>query len=92
MGYGSRALNLLSDYYQDKLTSLGESKAATVDPVVAITTDDSEERGLLKETICPRSSLPPLLTKLSDRPPEMLDYIGVSYGLTPNLYKSINNY
>ncbi|GAB6021233.1 N-acetyltransferase 10 [Chamberlinius hualienensis] len=31
--------------------------------------------------------LPPLLLKLSQRPAERLDYIGVSYGLTPDLLK-----
>lgn len=35
----------------------------------------------------PRSSLPPLLLKLSERPPEHLDYIGVSFGVTEQLLK-----
>jgi N-acetyltransferase 10 len=35
----------------------------------------------------PRKSLPPLLLKLSERPPEKLDYLGVSYGLTEGLLK-----
>ena len=37
--------------------------------------------------IVPRRNLPPLLSKLSERPPEPLDYVGVSYGLTPQLLK-----
>lgn len=45
------------------------------------------EGGLLKETIAPRTRLPPLLTKLSERPLERLDYLGVSYGLTAQLYR-----
>lgn len=35
----------------------------------------------------PRNNLPPLLMKLSERPPERLDYIGVSFGLTGPLLK-----
>jgi len=35
----------------------------------------------------PRSSLPPLLLKLSERQPEHLDYIGVSFGITEQLLK-----
>lgn len=35
----------------------------------------------------PRSSLPPLLLKLSERHPEHLDYIGVSFGVTEQLLK-----
>jgi len=35
----------------------------------------------------PRSSLPPLLLKLSERQPECLDYIGVSFGITEQLLK-----
>lgn len=42
---------------------------------------------LLTEVIKPRSSLPPLLCKLCERVPEQLDYLGVSYGLTPELFK-----
>lgn len=38
-------------------------------------------------TIEPRNNLPPLLLKLSERPPERLDYIGVSFGLTGPLLK-----
>lgn len=42
---------------------------------------------LLKETIAPRVRLPPLLAKLSERPAEKLDYLGVSYGLTAQLLR-----
>ena len=33
----------------------------------------------------PSSSMPPLLQRLSELKPESLDYLGVSYGLTPQL-------
>ena len=42
---------------------------------------------LLEERVTPRKNLPPLLMKLSERKPEKLDYLGVSYGLTSGLLK-----
>ena len=91
MGYGSRALKLLSDYFTGKLTSLDETAKSKGDKLdaVSMATNGSEGEGLMKETISPRTHLPPLLTKLSERPPESLDYIGVSYGLTASLYKLV---
>lgn len=46
-----------------------------------------QDVGLLEERIMPRKDLPPLLLKLSERKPEKLDYLGVSYGLTSSLLK-----
>ena len=82
MGYGTRALQLLADYYSGKITSLAEGAPPSPDPEPAVT-----EPGLLKESIAPRTHLPPLLAKLSDRLPEELDYLGVSFGLTASLMK-----
>jgi N-acetyltransferase 10 len=42
---------------------------------------------LQTETIKPRKKLPPLLAQLSERPPEKLHYMGVSYGVTLQLYR-----
>ncbi|KAF5839809.1 GNAT acetyltransferase 2-domain-containing protein [Dunaliella salina] len=44
------------------------------------------EGTLLSETMGPRKRLPPLLVPLTDRKPERLHYLGVSYGLTQQLY------
>jgi len=33
--------------------------------------------------------MPPLLLRLSERKPETLDYLGVSYGLTPQLLRRV---
>ena len=38
------------------------------------------------ETLRPRGGLPPLLRNLGERPPEQLHWLGVSYGLTQQLY------
>lgn len=48
-----------------------------------------QSTSLLEDSLTHRSvsSLPPLLQKLSQRRPEALDYLGVSYGLTQPLLK-----
>jgi len=42
---------------------------------------------LLEENIMPRTELPPLLVHLHVRQPEKLHYIGVSFGLTRELFR-----
>lgn len=42
---------------------------------------------LLEENIKPRTDLPPLLVHLRERRPERLHYLGVSYGLTLDLFR-----
>lgn len=84
MGYGSRALRLLQMYYEGKFPCL-EEKVTQVPK--EITTVSSEAVSLLEEAVMPRKDLPPLLLKLSERQAESLDYLGVSYGLTPKLLK-----
>ncbi|NXY24373.1 NAT10 acetyltransferase, partial [Atrichornis clamosus] len=84
MGYGSRALTLLQMYYEGKFPCLEEK---TVQKPKEIATVSSETVGLLEEVVTPRKDLPPLLLKLSERQAENLEYLGVSYGLTPRLLK-----
>ncbi|XP_053995758.1 RNA cytidine acetyltransferase [Hylaeus anthracinus] len=85
MGYGSRALELLKQYYEMKILNISE---ATIEPTVTeISRIRDEEVNLLEERIEPRASLPPLLLKLSERRPESLDYLGVSFGITEPLLK-----
>uniref|UniRef100_A0A6N2M944 RNA cytidine acetyltransferase n=1 Tax=Salix viminalis TaxID=40686 RepID=A0A6N2M944_SALVM len=42
---------------------------------------------LLEENIKPRTDLPPLLVNLHERRPEKLHYLGVSFGLTLDLFR-----
>ncbi|XP_070617146.1 RNA cytidine acetyltransferase [Erythrolamprus reginae] len=84
MGYGSRALHLLQMYYEGKFPCLEEK---IIRKPREIATVSSEAVSLLEETVMPRKDLPPLLLKLSERQAENLDYLGVSYGLTPRLLK-----
>lgn len=86
MGYGARALSLLRQYYQHGIPSL-DAEDTEMDSNPVISQVEDSEVGLLEETIEPKSSLPPLLLKLSERRPEHLDYLGVSYGLTEQLLK-----
>ena len=90
MGYGSRALSLLSDYYEGRFPSLSEEADRDQSGVVNVALDNDEEGedgGLLMEAVVPRAKLPPLLTKLTERCPERLDYLGVAYGMTAQLFK-----
>lgn len=86
MGYGKRALKLLKNYYAGQFTSLNENVLSDEEDNGFEKIDD-EEVGLLKESITPRKKIPTLLKRLSERRPESLDYVGTSYGLTPELLK-----
>eukprot|EP00455_Lapot_gusevi_P052205 TRINITY_DN7925_c0_g3_i3.p1 TRINITY_DN7925_c0_g3~~TRINITY_DN7925_c0_g3_i3.p1 ORF type:complete len:1056 (+),score=346.16 TRINITY_DN7925_c0_g3_i3:76-3243(+) len=89
MGYASRALSILSAYYEGQITNLSEVDAETKD------SEEEEEEvkqpahsggSLLTEKLKPRKNLKPLLENLSDRKPESLHWIGTSYGLTQGLF------
>nr|XP_006819163.1 PREDICTED: N-acetyltransferase 10-like [Saccoglossus kowalevskii] len=83
MGYGSRALAVLQRYYEGQIPSMSENTLSQQD----IHTVDTDHVSLLEEVVGPRKNLPPLLSKLSERPAEELDYLGVSYGLTADLLR-----
>ena len=91
MGYGGRAIDLLSKYFAGQLVSLDEvadspartSSEAVRDQGVASSTGAS----LTEEKIAARKALPPLLVPLSQRRPEPLDYLGVSFGITSQLQR-----
>ena len=81
MGYGSKALELLQKYYEMKIPNLNEDVDFEDSSAAAeIETVQSGDVSLLEEQIAPRRNLPPLLLKLSERKPERLDYLGVSFG------------
>ncbi|KAG0708460.1 GNAT acetyltransferase 2-domain-containing protein [Suillus ampliporus] len=87
MGYGSRALKALNSFYSGEYFNLDEATraepsypdAAALDPEMDLKTDHP--------TIRAPEAMPPLLQRLSERKPESLDYLGVSYGLTPQLLR-----
>lgn len=89
MGYGARALALLTDFYEGKFQPLDEENAYINEELVRVTDEEIENADLKTEAIKvrDRESLPPLLLRMSERRPDALDYIGVSYGLTDRLHK-----
>lgn len=89
MGYGSRALELLTDFYEGKFTNLSEDVSDPQEGMVRVSDDELANSSLLDDNVQVRDirSMPPLFGKLSERRPDALDYLGVSYGLTPTLHK-----
>lgn len=92
MGYGSRAVELLLQYFQGEIMCtdpsrpvprLGEFGGESGVPSRAAAGGDGST--LLGEEVAPRSALPPLLTQLHERPAERLHWLGVSFGLTSDL-------
>ncbi|EPQ51169.1 DUF699-domain-containing protein [Gloeophyllum trabeum ATCC 11539] len=87
MGYGARALQALNSYYSGEYFNLSESveeepsypNPAAVEEGTSLLTD--------KPSIRSPTQMPPLLQRLTERKPEKLDYLGVSYGLTPQLLR-----
>uniref|UniRef100_A0A1I7UY44 RNA cytidine acetyltransferase n=1 Tax=Caenorhabditis tropicalis TaxID=1561998 RepID=A0A1I7UY44_9PELO len=88
MGYGSRAVQLIEQYYLGLTTSLDEEDKVVLSSKSSIKqVKDGHTVELLEERIEPRADLPPLLQRLDERKPEKLDYLGVSFGLTVPLLK-----
>ncbi|KAF3484121.1 uncharacterized protein GIQ15_03445 [Arthroderma uncinatum] len=89
MGYGSRALELLIDFFEGKFASLSEDENPVSEEMVRVTDAELEESNLLDDNVHVRDiqSMPPLFGKLSERRPGALDYVGVSFGLTQPLHK-----
>lgn len=90
MGYGTKALELLTDYYEGRFANLSEDEDQIMEETVTRATDaELAKASLLDDDIKVRdiNKMPPLFAKLSEKKHEALDYIGVSYGLTPPLHK-----
>lgn len=77
MGYGSRAMELLVQYYEGHMPSLSED--------LDTEETDTQSNGTAGDGTAKK--LPPMLSKLTQRRAERLDYLGVSYGLTSELLK-----
>jgi N-acetyltransferase 10 len=89
MGYGSRALELLVDFYDGKLASLSETEPHEVPEMRRVTEEELENASLLKDDVKVREAkdMPPLFARLSELKSPQLDWVGVSYGLTQPLHK-----
>ncbi|RPD62967.1 DUF699-domain-containing protein [Lentinus tigrinus ALCF2SS1-6] len=87
MGYGARALQALNAYYSGEYFNVDEAMQAEQpypDPA-----NFDEDTNLLTDEpkVRAANAMPPLLQRLTERKPETLDYLGVSYGLTPPLLR-----
>lgn len=90
LGYGSAAIELLSRYFEGQFTSISEEEDDVQNKPESShlrITEAAEKVSLLEENIKPRSDLPPLLVHLRERKPEKLHYLGVSFGLTLDLFR-----
>eukprot|EP01083_Nonionella_stella_P089117 248631_1 len=87
MGYGSRALYLLTRFYQGDLLDLAEipSTQTAMDVVSDPEIPTTQGSKLTKEQLRPRKNLSPLLEALHEKKPEPLHWVGVSFGLTKKL-------
>lgn len=87
MGYGARALQALNSFYSGEYFNLDEN--AQPEPSYPDPAAIDESTNLLtdKPTVRSATAMPPLLQRLTERKPETLDYLGVSYGLTPQLLR-----
>ncbi|KMT04511.1 hypothetical protein BVRB_8g181730 isoform C [Beta vulgaris subsp. vulgaris] len=87
-GYGSAALDLVTRYYESKLTDMGELsfEENSID-VCGSVIEAAKKISLLEETIRPRQNLPPLLVHPRERLPERVDYIGASFGINKDLFR-----
>jgi N-acetyltransferase 10 len=88
MGYGSYALNALEQYYRGDF-DLTTSSAVPNTETPKTPADSVLNDSILDEEISirPADQLPPLLMRLSQRQPEPLDWLGVSFGITRSLFK-----
>ncbi|KAA1475694.1 DUF699-domain-containing protein [Dentipellis sp. KUC8613] len=87
MGYGARALQALNAYYSGEYFNLDEAPTEEPSYPNAAAVDESTDLLTDNPTVRAASAMPPLLQRLTERKPENLDYLGVSYGLTPQLLR-----
>ncbi|KAG7027109.1 RNA cytidine acetyltransferase 2 [Cucurbita argyrosperma subsp. argyrosperma] len=88
LGYGSQAVELLTRYFEGQFAPITEAEISDGDVQAHVrVTEAAEKVSLLEESIKPRTDLPPLLVSLRERRPEKLHYLGVSFGLTLDLFR-----
>ena len=78
MGYGTKALQLLSQYYEGKFIKIDIDENDD---------DNEDDKDKNKDG---KKKLKPLLSKLEDVKPPFIYYLGTSFGLTNNLFNFWN--
>ncbi|KAF2591746.1 hypothetical protein F2Q70_00041087, partial [Brassica cretica] len=75
-------------YFEGQISPILEAdNEADVEHSPIRVTEAAEKVSMLEEQVKPRTNLPPLLVPLNERRPERLHYIGVSFGLTLDLFR-----
>ncbi|CCW65696.1 unnamed protein product [Phytomonas sp. EM1] len=86
-GYGSRSLALLQAYYSGSISLTAAAKPGETAQTSAATRLSSDGEGVEQEArLQSRGRVLNLFTPLVERPYEVLDYLGVSFGLTTELF------
>jgi N-acetyltransferase 10 len=86
-GYGTRAVELLTKYYEGLLLDVDNIKENEIDDMTYKKVARAKEgESLQTEKIKPKKQLKPLLQKLSERKPIKLNYLGTSFGVTLPLF------
>lgn len=86
MGYGTRALQLLTEFYEGKMVSLDEAEKINEKNEEKTNNTSLNKNNLFEEDIKPKKKLRPLLSKLYDIKPPKINYIGTAFGLTKELF------
>jgi len=99
MGYGSRALQLLTEFYEGKIINLNEEDIYNENNKNNESNNNNstkiinnklnigkDKENLIKEDIKPKKKLRPLLSRLHDITPPEVFYIGTAFGITKELF------
>lgn len=94
MGYGSRAIRCLQKFFTGRLytPAMNENENdhdEDEDSELRLISDSTRSETLNEDEnviLRPRKNLKPLLVRLSDRKPVLLDWLGVSFGMTATLH------
>ena len=88
MGYGSRAMSLLIDYYEGKLNDIGDTENVprahnSQESNMDVTSDIHTEKLKVRDV----DTMAPLLLAMAEIPAPPVHWIGVSFGLTHDLMR-----
>jgi len=88
MGYGTRALELLTQFYEGKCINLDVENAVDFKNLKNLKPESTAiaNANLTTEEIKPRKKLNPLMVKLTEIKPSFVYYIGTAFGLTKELF------
>ncbi len=84
MGYGTKALHILGEFYEGKIVNLNE--ISSNEQLSKENKNTVYDNTLNTEIIKPKKKLRPLLSQLADVKPTLAHWIGTAFGLTKELF------